>query len=206
MFNIKKHHGFTLSELLVSLTVIGLISAFSVPKVFSAMRITSVEAKMKSQISAVQDMVMNGHMQGEWSLNRYRVRSMNDELVKSVHSHINSAVQCDAKQRSNGCDHDWGRRNGKGSFLLNDAGRWVMHDGSKLTVYKTSNKNFLTFLIDVEDSNVNTQNGKGSDQIALSCNISDNSLQFNNGMHPARPGECQPYDKHHAPTYTELFS
>ncbi|MFM7390680.1 MAG: type II secretion system protein, partial [Vampirovibrionales bacterium] len=61
----QTRRGFTLSELLISLAVLGLISALTLPSIFNSVSQSQHKAKMKETIQVLQDVMYTGYMNGE---------------------------------------------------------------------------------------------------------------------------------------------
>lgn len=68
---LRKKSGFTLSELLIALALLGLIAAFTIPKVLQSVDDRARKARFKEAIAAIHLACYDKFLLGEWEANRY---------------------------------------------------------------------------------------------------------------------------------------
>jgi prepilin-type N-terminal cleavage/methylation domain-containing protein len=77
MMSCLRHSGFTLAELLVGLAVLGLISALTIPSVFTSIRDHQRRTTIKEATSIVHHLVHNALNNGKGSVSLNDIRAIN---------------------------------------------------------------------------------------------------------------------------------
>ena len=117
----KQFLGFTLTELLVSLTVIGLIAAFAVPKIMTDTTRTQTRMQLKEGLNTIESLVMQGFADGDI------VENSTESVTTYVMDHVRNVKRiCRTSARAEGCagptaSLHWNNGAGPG-ILLNNGG------------------------------------------------------------------------------------
>ena len=167
-----KHSGFTLSELLIALAILGLIATFTIPKVLQSTGNQSKEALLKELYASLSEIhykaTLEGYQGSDWSYFR---------------DHLNNiSVACPSDSSAEGCFTQTGPRNTESGFLLNNGVSIAGIDGD----YLDDRDNFT-----VDFNGTEGPNTVGEDQLQLCFTFA--TVQ---NSHPAeqpfkvRPGEC----------------
>jgi len=91
----NKPSGFTLAELLIALAVLGIIAAFTIPKVLTSQQSNKDSAILKETVSALEDIILNGIKRGE-------INTASPDMSTYVKSRINAIRVC-ANATADGC-------------------------------------------------------------------------------------------------------
>ncbi len=86
--------GFTLAELLIALTVLGVIASFTIPKVLTQMNKQQSDAVLKETVSAMMAIAREGVLRGELS-------NMNNGSY--IRNKLNVIRICSIHSRNEGC-------------------------------------------------------------------------------------------------------
>jgi prepilin-type N-terminal cleavage/methylation domain-containing protein len=202
--------AFTLSELLIGVSILGLITSLTLPRVFSAVASREETARMKETIQAVQVLVQQSHAMGELNVASSDVQQNTSPLVQWMNQRLNSARHCGQNQSTGACVFSWNVPNGNSqqsrAVTQNQAARWVLPGNTQISLGTDTTLTQLMVQIDVNPSGTRSVQGQaGADQIGLACNISGAPQALNNGKPAAQPGQCQPSTAQHGITYTALY-
>lgn len=201
--------GFTLSELLVSLAVLGLIAGLTVPSVVTAVdrgRNRSALKEAFQTISAInQAGVLNGDFANltEWTVGNATTPT---GIVTYITSKLNYSKQClETDTTSDGCKRGLTGQTATHSSNAHRA-RWILPNGVKVQaspsltpawsatamVWTVTAKAFAADMVTT---------GTNPDTIVFSCNPSDVSQTINGII--TKAGTCGAYD---ATTYATPFN
>ena len=190
--------GFTLSELLVSLGVLGLIAGLTIPSVINSVNKARQKSMAKEALQVITDitsaMVMNGDAD---TITSWNIRGDNGptNITGYLTSKLN-AKQCIMSDiTSAGCTMGWDGLPPNSSSNQHNA-RWILPNGVKIQ----SNDHWHGFgggwrrmgwLIDVNPyNNSMVYSGNTADTMLLICNSGqDNYLQSDITL---KPGQCGP--------------
>jgi prepilin-type N-terminal cleavage/methylation domain-containing protein len=201
---VKHHLGFTLSELLVSLAVLGLIAGLTVPSVVVSIdrsKTRSILREAFQTISAItQAGVLNGDFAGitDWDV----LSSSNPQgIVGYVRSKLNYSKQCLTTDiTSDGCKRGWSgaaandtRNAHNARFILPNGAKLQAHEGtSSNSMYPWNATNMLwTVTAKAYANDMNAYNAN-PDTILISCNVTD-ATQTINGV-VMKSGMCGGWD------------
>jgi prepilin-type N-terminal cleavage/methylation domain-containing protein len=204
--------GFTLSELLVSLTVLGVISAMTLPTIFNNVNAGQTKAKMREAVQVAQQISYQVFNDGSYAgLSSYSVSSNTDPLVVLLSQQLTGATKCEPNNTLPPCDTNWNNL-GLSDGINNHAARWVLSNGVQLWANSYSvTSSALAWLIDVNGGAIgNVSHQAGVDQLSLYCNMGSTPLTtWGNWGAPTgniiKPGQCLPLNQGHNVTYQALF-
>jgi len=91
-----KTNGFTLSELLISLAILGVIAAFTIPKILSSQNDAQRKAVFKETYATITTIIYNGLQQGE-------LPRTSPNMYDFVSQKINAVKLCDTHSFNQGC-------------------------------------------------------------------------------------------------------
>jgi prepilin-type N-terminal cleavage/methylation domain-containing protein len=112
--------GFTLAELLIALTVLGVIASFTLPKVLTQMQQSTMRAVGKETIAAVNAALYEGWLKGDININ-----SNTTQVASYLAQKLNVVRHCLPSRPSDDCTTahlHFG--NGRNIFVLHN-GAWV---------------------------------------------------------------------------------
>ena len=89
-----KRSGFTLSELLIALALIGLIATFTIPKVLQQSSTQTTEAVLKETLGAFNEILFSGSLSGVIEA---------DANADYITSRLNFTQQCPINSNIQGC-------------------------------------------------------------------------------------------------------
>ncbi|MFM7390177.1 MAG: type II secretion system protein [Vampirovibrionales bacterium] len=202
---VQTRRGFTLSELLVSLAVLGLISALTLPSIFNSVSQSQLKATQKETIQILQDVMHQGFMNGDFAgFTDWTFDSTSDPIVQYFTSKLAGATHCPRGNIDPPCTHNW--TNLGFSHSRNDhSGRWVLPNGVGVWLRQFTDSDGVIWNIDGNMSNTtSTTSVAGADQVALRCNISSTNQTWVTNL-PAKPGQCTARDDYHQPTFSALY-
>ena len=195
----KRKLGFTLSELLVSLAVLGLIAGLTVPNVVASVQKTKTKAMGKSLIQATADFFRTAYLNGEIQTTAKEwvyldnASSKNNSIVQLAMQRMNPVRVCDINSTTVECgssDLDWSFRSGP---------RFIFADGSVL-VFWAIDSDRIAISVDYngfkEGPNLTwaqrqeAGNASLSDRNYLMVNISDSTIS--GGGFDCKPGMLCP--------------
>jgi prepilin-type N-terminal cleavage/methylation domain-containing protein len=180
----KSKLGFTLSELLVSLAVLGLIAGLTVPSVINSVEKAKTKALQKETIQVISQIMQEGVMNGDFTaITNWNIVNTTDPLVQYFTNKFN-AKQCPRGTTTPPCDHN--SLNAGVANVNNDhSGRWVLNNGVKISLFYhwTPQNNgteitVLGFMIDTKPEGTNVPAVVGGDQLMIGCNYSDTPLTW----------------------------
>jgi prepilin-type N-terminal cleavage/methylation domain-containing protein len=140
--------AFTLSELLISLAILGLIATFTVPKVIANIDVTLNKNILKKQVSIMQEIMYTAAQKGFLVANQSPTYSIST-ITLSMNCSEMSAI------RSNGTPVNIG------NAAVNRT-TCVLHDGSTIKVFRDSNYEFT-----LDANGDKSPNTIGVDQLKL---------------------------------------
>ncbi|MCX5920958.1 MAG: type II secretion system protein, partial [Candidatus Melainabacteria bacterium] len=163
--------GFTLSELLVSLAVLGLIAGLTAPSVVNSVEISRQKAVLKEDIQAISQIIQEGYLDGTFaSITNWSVLNTTDPIVQYFTSKLGGVVkQCARGTVTGSCNtyHDF---RGPTSGLNDHSGRWVLSNGTTIALVQgVTNGGYISFTLNGKPE---FNNGIGK-QMAILCNIAD---------------------------------
>ena len=195
--------GFTLSELLVSLAVLGLIAGLTVPSVVAnvqnSRRMTSGKSITQALASFLNGAYLNGELTDKLGATGWRtVNSKNDPLVQFIATGMNATKVCDANEATFGCITKPDSNHPLSSFP-----KLIFQDGSVLTIVAINNlTNTVTVSFDIDYNGFEQgpnytwaerdtiANSSKSDRNYLFFNASDSTFTANN--YDCKPGMLCP--------------
>ena len=141
--------GFTLSELLVSLAVLGLIAGLTVPSIVASVEKSKTKALQKETIQIISSVIQDGVLNGDFSaITNWDVLSPSSPLIQLLTNKLN-ARPCPRGENIAPCNFNW--VNGYPTYD-NHSARWVLPNGVQIglqpqSIYLTGNS--LLFTVDV---------------------------------------------------------
>ena len=214
----KRKLGFTLSELLVSLAVLGLIAGLTVPNVVASVQKTKTKAMGKSLIQATAEVFRTAYLTGELeaalppTVGDHYFNSKNHPLVQLAIQKMNPTTVCDSNQVSDACTPP------DGDYYFRTNPKLIFADGSILTVHGyNSDLGALTLFVDYNGFKAGPNltwaqrqeagNASLSDRNYLMVNLSDSTVS--GGGFDCKPGMLCPaaaWYPHTLPIWNALFN
>ena len=204
--------GFTLSELLVSLAILGLIAGLTVPSIVVSVQKAQNKTLQKEAIQTIGAIIQDGVMNGDFSsITNWDIQSSSSPVITYFTSKLN-AIQCPKNTLTPPCDHNNTNTPANVSNATNNhSGRWVLPNGTKVWFYGTNTGAFAQganstgFLIQIDSKPTGTNlKALGGDQLMLACNISE-TTNLGTNYQPVKPGMCGPWDTNDAIVYNGLL-
>ena len=187
--------GFTLSELLVSLAVLGLIAGLTVPSIVNAVQVSRTKAVLKETFQIVsllaQDFVMNGDAS---SITSYSPTATGAGTIADyISSKLSITKQClSTDLTSDGCNKNGGwPGNTFDSFWNIQSTRWILPNGAKIQGYAPPYgfySNYWAIFITADGYKDGSSFTK--DVMRVSCNILDYPVSFISSR-TLNPGQCE---------------
>jgi prepilin-type N-terminal cleavage/methylation domain-containing protein len=205
----SKATGFTLTEILVSLSVLGLIVAFAVPKILHATNEASMRTSYKTTVETVQKIVSNGMLNADFNeLTDFEVATSTDGLTAYVGRQING-TPCEAGNTTNpNCQMEWGTGAAVPTPVTGTSARWILPSGARLWIPAALGANgLLRFRIDARKEGESTNDATSPelpDLLELTCNLNDGRITFL-GL-PLKPGECKPSDANNQTIFDAIYT
>lgn len=184
----KNKKGFTLAEVLITMTIIGVVAAISMPLLTAAHKPIEYAAKVKKAYNAVDNAIEIS--KAEYNLSRQQIFSSNNGLGRLNSSSINDfynnfiannikvskkvSVNNDNSQ-GQGQTNNSGSGAGAGNQVANNALKLYLEDGTTLTLTKNNNM-FSIMFVDINGDKV--PNLIGKDVYAFSFNTNNNDPQL----------------------------
>ena len=194
LFKIKNTDGFTLSELLIALAILGVLATFVIPKILTGQANSQKFAVLKESISAYSEATYMGHIQGKFVQNGgscggglYDMTYIRNEAINYIRLCGNAEGDGCYAEAVNAC------AGGAGHILAN--GSSTCGVGTCTGSSTPQDTIFLDW--DGPDNGNNTQ---GDDQIRLVLCFAEGCT---NGL---RPGEVKPSGATSIAFYEEIFS
>jgi prepilin-type N-terminal cleavage/methylation domain-containing protein len=177
--------GFTLSELLVSLAVLGLIAGLTIPSIVTSIEKTKTKAMGKNLIQATAEVFRTAYLNGELSValppvsgnasGWYYFNSKNHPLVQLAIQKMNPTTVCDSNEVSDACTPP------DGDVYFRTNPKLIFADGSILTFYSyNSEQGLLTFFVDYNGFKAGPNFTWAQRQEAGNANLSDRNYIFFN--------------------------
>ncbi|MFM7389310.1 MAG: type II secretion system protein [Vampirovibrionales bacterium] len=205
----QTRRGFTLSELLISLAVLGLISALTLPSIFNSVSQSQLKAKQKETIQVIQTIIYQGFMNGDFqNISSWGAQNTTDPLVQYFSGKLAGATHCPKGTTTPPCNNfNWA--NMGLSYAVNDhSGRWILPNGVGVwfdTVWGPPSPSGIAWLIDGNMSNTtSTFFTAGADQVAIGCNISNTNQTWIASL-PTKPGQCTAQNSNFITTFNALY-
>ncbi|MFM7390127.1 MAG: type II secretion system protein [Vampirovibrionales bacterium] len=181
--------GFTLSELLISLAVLGLISALTLPSIFNSVSTAQMKAKQKETIQILQDVVYQGFMNGDFqNISSWGFQNTTDPSVQYFTSKLAGSTHCPKGITTPPCTHN--RANsGLSHSHNNHSGRWVLPNGVGVWIWDFSSSRIGWFIDGNMSNTTSTFHVAGADQLAIFCNFNSTNQTWVTNV-PAKLGQC----------------
>ena len=200
--------GFTLSELLVSLAVLGLIAGLTVPSVINSVSRARNKALQKETVQVIASIIQDGMMNGDFTaITNWSIANTTDPIVQYFTRKLNASKQCPDGTLAAPCDHNWDNANHQ--YETNDSARWVLPNGVKIWFgigILSPTSTAIPVLIDSKPEGTNILGGRGNtnpDQLAITCNILDTTQTIRGVM--LKPRQCGPFESgNHAAQFNAL--
>jgi prepilin-type N-terminal cleavage/methylation domain-containing protein len=145
-----KHKAFTLSELLVSLSVLGLIAALTLPSIFNSISTARTKAVGKEAIQVITTLVTEGLMNGDIA------EGDGLGMRNYIFDHINAAKVCRNGVQADGCFTGTG---GMQPWFLSEPGV-RLHSGVVIAFKREANVECNSFIMNTHPS-IPQPTGKG---------------------------------------------
>ena len=171
----NKNQGFTLSEVLITLGIIGLLATFVISNLIHNLEEKRNSAIYKETFASFSEIFYNGYLEG-------RSFSSREQAFSYLQSKLDYELACPNNTLTQGCrsttaQHNWQTRRG---FKLKN-GAVVMMD-----MHIPSRKLWINLMIDVNgDAPPNTG---GQDILLGGCNMT--LVERTIVVQPAKPGQC----------------
>ena len=188
--------GFTLSELLISLVILGVIAAFAIPKVLVSQQSQQEKAVFKETIATLSEVYYEGSRTQTIPQN---VSNQCDDYTYLT-SRINALKLCNTASDAQGCWDDSTQGNNYGGGEVNEPG-FVLPNGADVVGLNTWDCTFGAFVIDWNGPA--GPNVEGQDQLYLMrC---DYAPCFG-GAPSLQPGLIQPRNAQDVTLWSWIFS
>ncbi len=207
---VKQQKGFTLSELLVSLAVLGLIAGLTVPSVIQATERGKQRGLLKESIQAISEIVQEGYLNADFAaITDWTIDSTTDPIVQYFTNNLGGITrQCATGNVTAPCNMRQGTAATSDATVAH-AARWVMSNGTTLFMSGGNvGASSLTFVINTKPQ---ANSGIGN-QMAIICNIADTvrTAQYT-GATPLKPAQCGPFwaattNSFYTLTFEQLYS
>ena len=202
--------GFTLSELLVSLGVLGLIAGLTVPSIVVSVDKSKNRSILKEAFQIVSTITNAGVLNGDFD-NITSWDFVTDNGAGSISNYISSKLnyskQClTSDVTSNGCTTGFPKVLNAGLALPNSThnrhnARWILPNGAKIQFHRvgtdTTNGNFMVWTMTSKGCATELKSGgTNPDTIVIECRVTENSTVLDNwglGQH-LKPGMCGPFN------------
>lgn len=170
----KGQYGFTMAELLVILAILGIISAFTIPKVLSAQHDGKKKAVFRETIAMMAQIGWEGTMSGQLR---------GDTIAEYCLEKINAVKACYNDAINKGC---WGASQPVlGGPFSPAQSAYVLHNGAQVGGWQNTTANSPFSFIVIDWNGPEGPNVEGEDQIILRVLLQDNVAT---GM-PAYPSQ-----------------
>ena len=175
--------GFTLSELLVSLAVLGLIAGLTVPSIVASVSKSKNKILQKETIQVLATIINTGVLDGSLSeISNYDIQSTSSPLVQYFTTRLN-ATPCPKGNTTFPCDFNF-MNEGLTSVRNNHSARWVFSNGVKVAlnfwwlnaIMGSTTLPTLSILIDSKPEGTNQWSVVNGDQISIICNLSETTI------------------------------
>ncbi|MCX5921224.1 MAG: prepilin-type N-terminal cleavage/methylation domain-containing protein, partial [Candidatus Melainabacteria bacterium] len=196
--------GFTLSELLVSLGVLGLIAGLTVPSIVNSVDRSKNRSILKESVQIISAITQAGVLNGDFaSITDWNLTTSTNPkgIVGYITSKLNYSKQCLTTDiTSEGCKRGWAGQPANSSNNANNA-RWILPNGSKIQAHGAGGQNqwpydgfIMGWTITTKPyANDMTVSGTNPDTFILVCNISD-TTQVHARWPSVKAGMCGGHD------------
>jgi prepilin-type N-terminal cleavage/methylation domain-containing protein len=205
----SKATGFTLTEILVSLSVLGIIVAFAVAKILHATNEASMRTSYKTTVETVQKIVSNGMLNADFNeLTDFDVATSTSGLTTYLGSQMNG-IPCESDNTTNPhCQMVWGTGTTAPTPVTGISARWVLPSGVRVWIPTALGVDgLLRFRIDARIDGESTNDSSSPDLpdlLELTCNINDTTVTFlGNSL---KPGECKPSDANNQAIFEAIYT
>ena len=168
----KPFKGCTLSELLVSLGVLGLIAGLTVPSIINSVEKSKNKAMQKEAIQVISQIIQAGYFNGDFQeITNWDGEDPNSDLVQYFTKKLN-AKHCPKGTVTEPCNHKLLYYSDVTNYHNNHSLRWVLPNGTQIMIpnsYYAKPWHFQ-FIIDSKPSGSSSFAVAGGDQIAIGCN------------------------------------
>ena len=180
-----KNSGFTLSELLIALAILGLIATFTIPKILQSTSTQSRDSVLKETISSIGELFYTAHQLGG-------VANSNDS-GGYILDNMNFVTYCPSDSEAEGC---WDTAT-QGTLSNNEEQEpgGILANGASLTGIRRSDGSSSDNLV-IDWNGLDGPNQIGQDQLMISlcynngCNRVDNNYRRAAGLFgPTRTGD-----------------
>ena len=204
----SKATAFTLTEILVSLALLGLIVAFAIPKVLQAANEATLRTSYKTTVETVQKIVSNGMINGDFKgLSDFDVATSTSGLTAYVGRQINGTACEDGNATNPNCQMLWGTGAAVPTPVTGTSARWILPSGARLWIPEALGADgLLRFRIDARIDGESTNDSTSpdlADLLELTCNLNDATVTFLGN--PLRPGECKPSDANNQAIFDAIY-
>ena len=200
-----KHHkpfkGFTLSELLVSLGVLGLIAGLTVPSIINSVQVAKKRAVLKESLQLISSIVQAGVLNGDFqNITTFDIVNQNGpgSITNYFTSKLN-AKQCvkpDGSKDllSNGCNRSEG--NLTSGSTVDHYGKWILPNGVRISFIAQGWVNSTSINIQIvtdayASDYVESTDANKSNIFSLNCNLTDVPIgRFDDGK-LIKPSMCE---------------
>ena len=177
--------GFTLSELLIALAILGLIATFTIPKILQSTQTQSRDAVLKETVATLSDILYQGTLSGELTS-----ANINEYFL----SRLNAVEVCDTNANAQDC---WDLSEmGTGNSALPNTPGVVLPNGAVIVGFENSVNAEGERLLDIDSNGVAGPNinatGVNSERILVSMCIEGASCAFVGNLGNPRPGVLGP--------------
>jgi prepilin-type N-terminal cleavage/methylation domain-containing protein len=202
--------GFTLSELLVSLGVLGLIAGLTVPSIIVGVERSKNRNLQKESVQVISQIIQEGFLSGDFAnISNWDGLDSASPIVQYFTNKLN-ARQCPRVEKTYPCDHN-SNNLGVNAPHNDHSGRWVLSNGTKLQFIDPPayvNATMLLFTIDSKPEGISKFAVVDGDQLHVVCNISEDPTNVNNVLfgRPTKAGMCGPWGGGWLTQWDALFS
>jgi prepilin-type N-terminal cleavage/methylation domain-containing protein len=201
--------GFTLSELLVSLAVLGLIAGLTVPSIVTSIEKTKTKAMAKSLLQATAEFFHTAYLNGELTdgADGYLLDTggVNHPLMKLAIQRMNPTTVCDSNKVSAACTPP------DGDYYFRTSPKLIFADGSVLTFHYKDNE-YICLFVDYNGFKAGPNFTFDQQHIPANANLSDRNYIFFNPTDTTvwncKPGMLCPavFYPHTKPIWDALFN
>ncbi|MCX5920361.1 MAG: type II secretion system protein, partial [Candidatus Melainabacteria bacterium] len=201
-----KHHkpfkGFTLSELLVSLAVLGLIAGLTVPSIINSVQVAKKRALLKESLQLISSIVQAGVLNGDFqNITTFDIVNQNGpgSITNYFTSKLN-AKQCvkpDGSKDllSKGCDRAF--NNATSDAHVDHYGKWLLPNGVRISLSSQNWTNVRPLSFHIITDAYSTYDLSWIPEkrtvFTFHCNTTDTPSPREGDSTLTKPGMCQPF-------------
>ena len=160
---------------------------------------------LKEDIQAISQIIQEGYLDGTFAgISNWSILNTTDPIVQYFTSKLGGVVkQCARGTVAPPCNtHHY--QSDPTSALNDHSGRWVMSNGTTLSLVGAGNVN-QTYILWTINSKPQLNNGSGK-QMAIVCNVSDSSHSPLTGTRSLKPAQCGPWWLESQSTNNDFYS